>query len=56
MDIIIREVKGYGWLPMLKDEDGKETYRGEYQPTPEVAMKRCIKRLDESESIRNYVL
>lgn len=29
-DIILREVKGYGWLPII-EIDGREMYRGEYQ-------------------------
>jgi len=43
MDIIIRVVKGYGNLPIII-EDGKETYRGEFQTTPEEALVKCVKQ------------
>jgi hypothetical protein len=45
MDIIIREVKNYGYIPIVKDEDGKEVYRGEFQPTAQEALDRCEKRI-----------
>ena len=46
MDIIIRKVKGYGYLPMLRDEEGNLLYRGEFQTTPSIALKRCLDRMD----------
>lgn len=38
--IILTEVQGYGWLPTL-EEDGKETYRGEFRDTPAEALTRA---------------
>ena len=38
--IILTEVTGYGWLPTI-EEDGKETYRGEFRGTPAEALSRA---------------
>jgi hypothetical protein len=43
-DLIIREVPGRGWLPII-EVDGKETYRGEFKKTPALALKACVARL-----------
>ena len=43
-DLIIRRVNGYGYLPIIK-LDGKETYRGEYQETPEEALNKIKARI-----------
>lgn len=37
MDIILRHVKGYGWLPIIMLHD-KEVYRGEFRLTPQEAL------------------
>jgi len=44
IDLIIRWVNGYGYLPMIKLES-KETYRGEYQETAELALKKIRDRI-----------
>ena len=41
IDMIIRYVDGYGYLPIIKSDD-KEIYRGEFQPNPNRAMERCL--------------
>ena len=46
MDIILREVKGYGWLPLIRTAEGELVYRGEYQATSEDALNRCIARIE----------
>ena len=48
-DFIIRQVDGYGWLPIII-QDGKEVYRGEFQQTPILAM---CKALDFSERLED---
>lgn len=40
-DIILRHVDGYGWLPII-ERDGKETYRGEYQKSPQFALWKAL--------------
>lgn len=40
-DIILRHVEGYGWLPII-EKDGQETYRGEYQTSPQFALWRAF--------------
>ena len=40
-DFIIRQVDGYGWLPIII-QDGKEVYRGEFQSTPILAMCKAL--------------
>ena len=37
-DMIIRMVDGCGYLPIIKNEDGKEIYRGEFQSSAELAL------------------
>ena len=44
IDIIIRVVPDYGFLPIL-EKDGKEVYRGEFQKTPLGAMSKCQDRI-----------
>jgi hypothetical protein len=49
IDLIQREVKGYGWLPIV-EKDGKEVYRGEFKKTPLEAINKCldaVARLDD---------
>jgi len=41
IDIVIRKVVGYGYLPMIQLND-IEIYRGEFQGTAEKAMKKCF--------------
>ena len=38
--IVLTEVQGYGWLPTI-EEDGRETYRGEFYPSPAEALNRA---------------
>lgn len=38
--IILAEIQGYGWLPTI-EEDGRETYRGEFRTTPAEALERA---------------
>ena len=38
--ILLTEVQGYGWLPTI-EEDGRETYRGEFYATPAEALGRA---------------
>lgn len=48
LDIILRRVPRYGWLPII-EEDGKEKYRGEYQTTPAECLQKSIEWLEEKE-------
>ena len=45
-DIIVRYVKGLGYLPMLV-VDGKEVYRGEYQKTAQAAFGRASAMMEQ---------
>ena len=47
MDLIIRVVPDYGFLPIIKDEDGNQLYRGEYQETTEGALHKICDRIEE---------
>lgn len=40
MDMIVRIVEGYGFLPIV-EVDGKEVYRGEFQKTSAQALNKC---------------
>lgn len=44
-------VPALGWMPTLKDANGKETYRGEYRETPHEALARALRALTERETI-----
>lgn len=44
LDLIIRSVPGYGYLPIIVDSDGKELYRGEYHRNIADAVERIEKR------------
>ena len=39
-DLICRYVPNYGWLPIVLVE-GKEFFRGSFQPTAEAALAEC---------------
>lgn len=41
MEIVIRKVDRYGWIPIVKDPDGYEVYRGEFKHTPTDAFDNC---------------
>ena len=41
MELIVREVKGFGYLPIVRDHDDVEIYRGEFQPTAQEAFDRA---------------
>ena len=41
MDFVIRCVPGYGFLPIIK-EDEKEVYRGEFQKSADLAFNKCM--------------
>ena len=49
MDMIIRIVNPYGFLPLLVDASGEEKYRGEFQHTPEEALLKCRRMLERIE-------
>ena len=40
-DFIIRAVAGYGFLPIIRD-DNQEIYRGEFQGTAQDALQCCL--------------
>lgn len=49
-DIILREVPGYGWLPIIvNQETGNEEYRGEFRDTTGIALEYAERALDERE-------
>lgn len=52
MDIILREVKGYGWLPLI-EKNGKEIYRGEFHSQPLYALDAAEEWLDGQEATNN---
>tara|TARA_R110000851_G_scaffold42907_1_gene106531 strand:+ start:505 stop:711 length:207 start_codon:yes stop_codon:yes gene_type:complete len=41
-DFIVRCVEGYGFLPIVRDEDGEEIYRGEFQLNAQDALQCCL--------------
>ena len=41
-DIIIRRVDGYGWLPIIKDSEDREFYRGEFRASPQAALNAAL--------------
>tara|TARA_R110002074_G_scaffold163402_1_gene322435 strand:- start:168 stop:386 length:219 start_codon:yes stop_codon:yes gene_type:complete len=41
-DFIIRCVAGYGFLPIIRDVDNQEIYRGEFQDTAQDALQCCL--------------
>ena len=47
MDMVIRIVPEYGFLPILVDDNEKEIYRGEFYQSSKEALIRCIDRLNE---------
>ena len=47
MEFMQRYVKGYGWLPLL-EKDGFEVYRGEFQVTPQMALKKAVEWLEKN--------
>lgn len=50
-DIVIREVKGYGWLGIIQDEDGNQVYRtGNYQKTPQDALEKSLTMMPQVSS------
>jgi hypothetical protein len=44
-DIVLRKVEGLGFLPILRDEDGEELFRGEFYQSAEAALEACQARL-----------
>lgn len=40
MDITVRFVDGYGWIPIIVF-DGEEIYRGNFKPTAQLAFDKC---------------
>ena len=44
-DLIVRRVEGFGYLPIIKNENGEEIYRGEFKETAEEALQACSARL-----------
>lgn len=46
LDLIIRHVPGYGYLPLI-EIDGKEVYRGEMWPTAGEALYVLEQRADQ---------
>ena len=52
MDIILRAVKRYGWLPLI-EKDGKEIYRGEFHSQPLYALDAAEEWLDGQEATNN---
>ena len=50
MDLIVRVVHTGGseqFLPIIVNEDGKELYRGAFQPTVADALSRCTIMMDQ---------
>ena len=45
VDIVLRAVPGYGWLPLALDPDGRERYRGEFRPDPAAALAAALANL-----------
>ena len=46
IDIIIRIVPGYGFLPIIT-KDGKELYRGEFTQSAELALSKAEVMLEK---------
>lgn len=42
LDIIVRQVPRYGYLPMLRAATGEELYRGEFKPDPKTALQAAM--------------
>lgn len=46
LDIIIRQVPDYGYLPIIT-VDGEEKYRGEFQKTAQLALEKALAMIDK---------
>ena len=42
---VTRDNQGFGYLPIIKDEHGKEVYRGEFRQSAEEALEDCGNRM-----------
>ena len=42
---VTRDNQGFGYLPIIKDEHGKEVYRGEFKKSAKEALDDCINRM-----------
>ena len=49
-DFIIRCVAGYGFLPIIRDVDNQEIYRGEFQDTAQDALQCCLDVFERSQN------
>lgn len=56
MKIKIEKIGDYGWLPVMEDPDGYETYRGEYQQTSLDAYNKCIWWIENKLDVDGYLL
>ena len=52
-DYIIRVVPGYGYLPMIEDENGDTLYHGEFQQSAIEALEKCENRLTDINEASN---
>ena len=50
---VTRDNQGFGYLPIIKDEHGKEVYRGEFRQSAEEALEDCVEALEALEDCVN---